>query len=277
MQSNTVVFPACVRKKSIVSFRECVTTRRRLRCPMQSALHLSEEGCLLKDFKWEGNWKSRMISLKHTCVLLSVSLPVIWTHFLIQNWSPFQSFQQLNASRWNLKTGTWGCSSTQCLLARLAHQMGQDKAPLLLPPEGSFPEPWKRNYPALIPLKIRDFREIQQCYEPHFPYEGLLASSKFMFSFLQSLQYPWGLWLQSSLSPSMPSGYHSHHAPFSRSALQLQKGVEALSGGSDLDGGHDLMLAAKVSTPPPVPSIFPHCTLWCDVILSLGKQLRKGI
>lgn len=112
MQSNTVVFPDCVRKKSIVSFRECVTTRQRLRCPMQSALHLSEVGCLLKDSKWEGNWKSRMIALKHTCTFLSVSLPVIWTQFLVQKGPPFQSLQQVNAPRWKLKTGTWGCSST---------------------------------------------------------------------------------------------------------------------------------------------------------------------
>lgn len=164
----------------------------------------------------------------------------------------------------------------QSLLAQLSHQTGQHKGPLLFPPEGSFPQAWKRNYPALLPLKIMDFREIQQWYESHLPYLGLLASSKFMFAFLQSLQYPWGLWLQSNLSPSMPSGYHSNHAPFSRMALQLQKGVKIMSGGSDLAGGHDLMSAAKVSTTPLVLFRFSHCTLWCDT-LSLGKQLRKGI
>lgn len=76
----------------------------------------------------------------------------------------------------------------------------------------------------------------------------------------------------SNLSPSVPSGYHSHHAPFSRRALQLQK---AMSGGSDLAGGHDLVSAAKVSTPPPVPFVFSHCPLRCDTLF-LGKQLRKG-
>lgn len=49
-----------------------------------------------------------------------------------------------------------------------------------------------------------------------------------------------------------------HHVPFSRSALQLQKGVEAMSGGSDLAGGYDVMSAAKVST---TPSAIPILTL----------------
>lgn len=49
--------------------------------------------------------------------------------------------------------------------------------------------------------------------------------------------------------------------PFTRSVLQLQKGVEAMSGGSDLAGGYDLMSAAKVSSTPPMPFQFSHCTL----------------
>lgn len=59
----------------------------------------------------------------------------------------------------------------------------------------------------------------------------------------------------------MPSGYQSRRVPFSRSALQLQKGVDVISGGSDLAGGHDLMSAAKVSTAHYPPDTIPVLTL----------------
>lgn len=59
----------------------------------------------------------------------------------------------------------------------------------------------------------------------------------------------------------MPSGYQSRHVPFSRSALQLQEGVDAMSGGSDLAGGRDLMSAAKVSTTHYPPDTIPVLTL----------------
>ena len=49
MQSNMAAFSNHVKKKSIVSFIECATTRHGARCPLQPSLHPGEEGCLLKD------------------------------------------------------------------------------------------------------------------------------------------------------------------------------------------------------------------------------------
>lgn len=99
-----------MRKKSILSFIECATTRQGARCPLQPALHPGKEGRLLKDLIWEANWKSRMISLRSTFTFLSAVLPVIWMHLLAQKGSPFQCSRQLDKPKWKLETGTWGCS-----------------------------------------------------------------------------------------------------------------------------------------------------------------------
>lgn len=145
MQSNTAAFSNGVRKKSIVSLTECATTKQRVRCPMQSALHPSEEGHLLKDLKWEANWKSRMISLKSTCTFLPAALPVIWTHFLTQKGSPFQSCQQLHVPRWKLKIVTWSCSTAPHGLA-----VSRPKSLLLFPSKRSFLWDWESIQPLSL-------------------------------------------------------------------------------------------------------------------------------
>lgn len=155
---------------------------------MQSALHPGEEGRLLKDLKWEANWKSRMISLKSTCTFLSAALPVIWTHFLAQKGSPFQSCQQLGVPRWKLKIAACGCSPAPHGVAGLAHQTGQGKSPFLFPLEGSFHWDWKRKYPGLLPLsKVGILGKYKSDMYPTSPCYGLLVSPKSMFSFLRSL------------------------------------------------------------------------------------------
>ncbi|KAJ7408854.1 hypothetical protein WISP_118277 [Willisornis vidua] len=64
-------------------------------------------------------------------------------------------------------------------------------------------------------------------------------------------------WLQSK-----PFDYDSHHVPCSRSALQIQTGVEVMSGESNLAGGHDHVSNKGLRcTTPMILFSFSHCTL----------------